>query len=552
MNISEPKKAVAYIRISDKKQIDGESPETQKRMIQEYADKNNIEIVPDGWFFDEAKSGKNTDREDFQKLLLFITKKAKRINFVLFYKVNRGSRDAMSYYAGFKAILASRGIGVRSASEPMVDDTPIGRWMEGMLVLNGQLDNEIKGSATTDNMRSLARQGYWQHGPIIGYSTHKIPNGQGKPRPSMKPNEMAPKVKAVLERFSQADISKAELARFAQNISLKSPHGKYLSETSIARLLTNPAYAGFICNRFTDDELVDGKHQAIISPETYWLNQRILRAATNKRFGMEHRSIHDDYPLKHFLLCHNCLKPLYGSAPKTGGGGHSPRYHCARPSCKGKTKSVSASEIHQRFLALLQDIKPSKGVLKLYKEILLRQAIKETGNLNKEIGTLRAKLNEIAEARIAANTKFSIDQLSKEERDEVVAKLNQEKFKVIDDLAEKEQEQTVQEKAVDYAINFMENTAQLWEDAIPEHRQRFQSLIFKEGLVFNTQTFEFGTTSISPLYRYIPTKKDLSGGEKSHLVTPLQSNWNLIREELLRWYDVLSKIQMEGAIPAAI
>src|SRR5215469_4259071 len=111
MSLPEPKRAVAYIRISDKKQIDGESPETQRRVIQEYADRNNIEIVPDGWFFDEAKSGKNTDREDLQRLLLFVARNAKRIDLVLFYKLNRGSRDAMSYYTGIKAILTSKGIG---------------------------------------------------------------------------------------------------------------------------------------------------------------------------------------------------------------------------------------------------------------------------------------------------------------------------------------------------------------------------------------------------------------------------------------------------------
>lgn len=48
--------ALAYIRISDRKQIDGESPETQKKVIQKYATENNI-IITD-WFFDEARSEK--------------------------------------------------------------------------------------------------------------------------------------------------------------------------------------------------------------------------------------------------------------------------------------------------------------------------------------------------------------------------------------------------------------------------------------------------------------------------------------------------------------
>jgi len=56
----------------------------------------------------------------------------------------------------------------------------------------------------------------------------------------------------------------------------------------------------------------------------------------------------------------------------------------------------------------------------------------------------------------------------------------------------------------------MTNSAKLWDNAELEHRQRFQNLIFKEGLILNTNTLEFGTTRISPLYRYIGNKKDLS------------------------------------------
>ena len=51
------KKAVAYVRISSAKQIDNESPETQKETIRKYAESNNLEII--AWFEDIARSGKN-------------------------------------------------------------------------------------------------------------------------------------------------------------------------------------------------------------------------------------------------------------------------------------------------------------------------------------------------------------------------------------------------------------------------------------------------------------------------------------------------------------
>lgn len=270
--------AVAYIRISDRKQIEGESPVTQRKVIEQYARENNIKIVE--WFFDEAKSGKNTDRAELQNLLKFATKNANKIDVVLVYRLNRGSRDAMSYYSSVKTILAGKGIGIRSASEPMVDDTPIGRFLEGVIVLNSQLDNEIKGSTTTDNMRSLAMQGYWQHGPLLGYEKHTIHNDVGKPRPTLKPDATAPLIIKLLNRFGEGDINPMQLHRYAvDELKIKTkPYTKkdgtrvppkLIGKNGIYQILKRPEYAGYVHDKFTNYELVEGKHEALISKELY-------------------------------------------------------------------------------------------------------------------------------------------------------------------------------------------------------------------------------------------------------------------------------------------
>ena len=70
MNKAQPmsrKRAAAYVRISSQKQVNGESPATQREAIQRYADFNNIDIVE--WFEDIAKSGKNADRDGLQDLM---------------------------------------------------------------------------------------------------------------------------------------------------------------------------------------------------------------------------------------------------------------------------------------------------------------------------------------------------------------------------------------------------------------------------------------------------------------------------------------------------
>src|SRR3990167_8442944 len=101
------KKVVAYLRISSVKQIDNESPDTQRESIQKYADSQGFEIIE--WFFDEAKSGKNADREELNNLIDFALKYRGKIEHVLVYKMNRMSRDIDSYITQVKVILKARG-----------------------------------------------------------------------------------------------------------------------------------------------------------------------------------------------------------------------------------------------------------------------------------------------------------------------------------------------------------------------------------------------------------------------------------------------------------
>ena len=56
---------------------------------------------------------------------------------------------------------------------------------------------------------------------MVGCDTHRMANELGKLRSTLKPNAMAPFVKDVLKRFSQGDITKAELTRYAASIGLR-------------------------------------------------------------------------------------------------------------------------------------------------------------------------------------------------------------------------------------------------------------------------------------------------------------------------------------------
>ena len=507
---TQPKRAIAYVRVSSIGQKDNESPSTQRLKIKEYAEANNIEIVE--WFEDIAKTAKNADRAGMQNLLRFVMKQREQIDHVVFYKMSRASRDAPTYFGDIVKVLRSRGITIRSATEQF-DDSPGGRFMQLLHIGMAEFDNGIKSEYTKDNMQNLANQGYYQHPPVVGYVTCKIRNSEGKYRPSLKQNEMAPKVKQVLERFSVGDISKADLTRYAEEIGLRSRYGKVLGRDSINRLLINATYAGLIKDCHTGFEEKPGKHEGIISEATYRRNQLLVHGQ-NSRLEEVHLKKNELYVLKGTLRCVECNKIMYASAPRTGNGGHSPRYHCG----KCQQRSIPARLVHADFQDMLKSIKPTEGTLRLYKEVLIREANNQLGRINKEVEELRGELTDIANKRFAAIDKFTSGDLTKEEKNEYVDALDIRKLDAEARLEDAESVQALRENEIEYAINFIDQVDKQWADASFDLQQKFQKMIFPNGVAYDAQNRRFGTSEISVLYRLADIKKSPQGTRLFNLV----------------------------------
>lgn len=62
------------------------------------------------------------------------------------------------------------------------------------------------------------------------------------------------------------------------------------------------------------------------------------------------------------------------------------------------------------------------------------------------------------------------------------------------------------------------------------------------------ETMHFGTDKISPLYRYIPNRKDLPITDKSLLVTLPYPIFNSIVAEIVRWNDTIRNVGVNSTL----
>ena len=91
--LEEKIKAVSYTRVSSVEQEKGFSISAQKELLNQFAEKHNIEIVKE---FSEAETAKNAGRHKFNEMLQFL-KKNSEVNTILVEKTDRLYRNFKDY-----------------------------------------------------------------------------------------------------------------------------------------------------------------------------------------------------------------------------------------------------------------------------------------------------------------------------------------------------------------------------------------------------------------------------------------------------------------------
>ncbi len=299
--------AAAYIRVSTDDQLEF-SPDSQLKLIQEYAEKSGITLLEEYIYTEEeGRSGKSyAKRERFLEMIACAKKKPKPFDVILLWKFSRFARNQEEAIT-LKSMLKKNGIEVISISEPLPEG-PFGELIERILEWQDEyyltnLSQEVK-----RGMKEKASRGEPVVPPPIGYDLI-----DGK----YIPNQDAEFVKGVFADYLAGLGFRAIATKYA-SLGLKTKRGNPPDNRFIEYMLRNPVYAGKIrwstegraaSKRQYDAEgimIVDGKHEAIISGEVFDAVQERI-AEQKKRYGKYQRSEQSfGYMLKGLIRCSNC------------------------------------------------------------------------------------------------------------------------------------------------------------------------------------------------------------------------------------------------------
>lgn len=314
------KTAAAYIRVSTDDQIEY-SPESQLKAIRKYAKEHDLILPEEFVFIDEGISGRKADkRPSFQRMIGTAKLKPKPFDVILLWKFSRFARNRQDSIV-YKSMLRKQcGIDVVSISEQLGEDNTsilIEALIEAMdeyYSLN--LAEEVK-----RGMNEKFSRGGVVSQPPFGY---QVQGGVFVPDAAN-----APIVQMIYSDYLSG-MGARQIAAKLNDMGIRSTKGNLFENRTVEYILTNPTYIGKLrrskhgrdnLDRFHQNAnntlIIDGKHEAIISPDTFQAVQKRL-AESKRLFTRYARQEPVEFMLKGLVRCDSCGSTLtYIAASKS-------------------------------------------------------------------------------------------------------------------------------------------------------------------------------------------------------------------------------------------
>ncbi len=263
-------KSALYVRVSTEEQaVEGFSIPAQTKQLSEYCEKNSIEVYK--IYADEGVSGQKENRPQFQLMIKDACNKM--FDVILVHKFDRFARK-VELSQRIKLQLKAAGVNVISITEP-IENSPIGFFQEGILELLAEyyvrnLSQETKKGHVERASQGL-HNGSVPYGYVIDHSSPALMSIN---------DDQADIVRLVFDLYINKGYGSTKIARILNESNIPSAIKVQWAFFTVNYILNNPKYAGYI---MYDGKLYEGKHEPIVSKESFDLVKKYQKDRTWKR-----------------------------------------------------------------------------------------------------------------------------------------------------------------------------------------------------------------------------------------------------------------------------
>ena len=470
----ENKVAALWTRVSTEKQERNNcSLENQQRICREYAERYGITIKKE---FGGTHESAKTEGRMYREMIAEVARD-KEINIILVYSFDRFSR-AGSEAIMTKAYLKAKGIYVISATQATDPDSAAGTFMENILFLFNQFENDLRKDKCVTGMRECLKKGYWFGKVPLGYDRKKV----GREH-IITINEDGRKLRNAF--LWKANDGLGDIAIVDRLKSL----GLDVDRKHLNKILHNPFYCGYIKHNLLGDEVIKGKHEPLIDEAIY----NKVNGLSN--VGYEHREVTDEFPLKRHVLCSDCNGYLTGYTVKARGRNY---YKCNKKGCKS---NHSTDKMHAKYVGLLNSYQIPQELIPVLTGVF-EKVYKESNDMKTETRRMLLKRQTECKQKLErVQVRYGLGEISEEVYRTTLKHLSTEMAEVDKGLEEANKNLSNMGKYIDEAIAMSCKLGDLWSAGSFDSRQSLQKLMFPTGVLFDKENDSYRTENENEVFK---------------------------------------------------
>ena len=484
---------VIYTRVSTKEQADtNQSLDTQKKACDEYARKHNYNIM--AYFGGTYESAKTDERKQFTEMISFVKKSHDKISYILVYSLERFSRNDNSIWLSGQ--LRKLGIEIISVTQPIDTANPSGQLQQKLLFLFGEFDNQIRKQKCMDGMKEMLLRGEWPTMPPLGFDIVRI-NNQRK----IIVNEKGKLIRKAFHWKMEGFTNEAIRQRLAQ-------YGLKVRHQHITDIFRNPFYCGLMTHNMLAGKIIPGNQELLIPKEIFLKVNGILNTRAH---GYKLNEENEAIPLKRFLHCDSCSKPMRGYMVKRKKIYY---YKCSTPGCCNNKNANSLNKLFEKILSHF-DLSTCDKLVPLLKKQMTATFNQLTKDKEDDSLQIKARHETLKQKIERLEERFIEEELNPELYKKYLNKYQSEKKEIELELMKATGKKLNLEECIDFTIHFALKAASLWRSDDYYIKQRIQNLVFPEGIRYNRKMDACRTSRINIFFYHIARLAQISGNKKS-------------------------------------
>ena len=457
-----------WTRVSTKHQEDnGGSLDDQKCRCERYARDNGYTIK--GYFGGRHESAKTPGK--LIKEMLSAIKKNKSIKYIIVNQADRFSRNA-GQAINIINDLKAQGVTIVEASTGLDTSTPEGVMMMQFKLSLAQWDNTNRTNKFTSGRKHCMESGVW---------CGKRPMGYNKDGKSINAQFTINETGKLIRKAFKWKLQGVDNFRIMDRLSAM---GLKLTKQQLHKILTNPFYAGKIKSKFTNGEIVEGKHPAIISWVEFLQVQDILSGRTGV---YKVKAETPRFPLKRHIRCAYDGLPFTAYTVKKKNIDY---YKCNQVGCKN---NISAKKVHKLYEELLNTYTIPASLLDMFREVVEQIIFSNNKEQSDTMSVLKKQKSELENKLKKCKVSYGMSDIDEDIYTTTVEVIQEKLAKIEVEIAKVKRNLSNLTSTADEVVATCCKLGRLWRESELELSQKIQNLLFPSGIFWDKEIENYRT-----------------------------------------------------------